>query len=163
MRDGLFEFNPNRHDYGDKVFLGQRDQGPRPGRGRRGARPARARSPPPRASSRRKLAAYFVADEPPPALVERMAAASSRAATATSPPCCDALFDAPEFDASLGDEFKDPVHYVVSAVRLAYDERVDPQRRPMLGWLNRLGEGLFYRQTPDGYPLDAAAWAGRAR
>jgi uncharacterized protein (DUF1800 family) len=23
VRDGLFEFNPNRHDYGDKEFLGQ--------------------------------------------------------------------------------------------------------------------------------------------
>jgi hypothetical protein len=29
----------------------------------------------------------------------------------------------------------------------------------MLGWLNRLGEGPYNRQTPDGYPLDEASWS----
>src|ERR1700745_833709 len=27
VRNGLFEFNPNRHDYGDKVFLGKTIKG----------------------------------------------------------------------------------------------------------------------------------------
>ena len=31
------------------------------------------------------------------------------------------MFESGEFDASLGSKFKDPMHYVVSAVRLAYD------------------------------------------
>jgi len=29
----------------------------------------------------------------------------------------------------------------------------------MLNWLNRMGEPLYGRQTPDGYALDAAAWS----
>ena len=29
----------------------------------------------------------------------------------------------------------------------------------MLGWLGRLGELPYNRQTPDGYPLDESAWA----
>ena len=37
VRRGLFEFNPNRHDYGDKQFLGQTVKGTRPGRARRSA------------------------------------------------------------------------------------------------------------------------------
>ena len=31
---------------------------------------------------------------------------------------------------------------------------------PVQNWLNRLSEGLFNHQTPDGYPLTAAAWNG---
>jgi uncharacterized protein (DUF1800 family) len=29
----------------------------------------------------------------------------------------------------------------------------------MLGWLGRLGQQLYARQTPDGYPLDEASWS----
>ena len=69
------------------------------------------------------------------------------------------MFDSPEFAASLGGKFKDPVHYVVSAVRLAYPDKPIVNTGPMLYWLTRMGEPLYGRQTPDGYPLGAAAWA----
>ena len=45
---------------------------------------------------------------------------------------------------------------MVSAVRLAYDDKPILNTGPMLGWLNRLGEAPYNRQTPDGYPLDEA-------
>ncbi len=51
------------------------------------------------------------------------------------------------------------MHYVVSAVRLAYDDKPFLNATPLINWLNRLGEGLYNRQTPDGYPLTEAAWA----
>jgi uncharacterized protein (DUF1800 family) len=157
VRDGLFEYNPNRHDYGDKTVLGHRISG-------RGLaevdetvgilchHPATARF------VSRKLAIFLVADEPPPALVTRMAATFERtdgdiAATLST------MFDSPEFVQSLGHKFKDPMHYVVSAVRLAYDERPILNANPMLGWLGRLGEQPYNRQTPDGYPMVEAAWA----
>jgi uncharacterized protein (DUF1800 family) len=69
------------------------------------------------------------------------------------------MFESPEFNASLRHKFKDPAHYVVSAVRLAYDGRTIVNPAPMLGWLNRLAEGLYNRQTPDGYPMDEASWS----
>jgi uncharacterized protein (DUF1800 family) len=47
---------------------------------------------------------------------------------------------------------------VLSAVRLAYDGRTITNLRPLLDWLNALGEPPFGRQTPDGYPLNAASW-----
>ncbi len=158
VRRGATEFNPARHDMGEKFVLGERVAG----RGweeivdtldRLARHPATARH------VSRKLAAYFVADEPPPALVERMtqafAASEGRIAVVLQ-----VMFDAPEFPASLGRKFKDPMHYVVSAVRMAYDGRPVLNVAPMLGWLGRLGEGLYNRQTPDGYPLDEAAWSG---
>jgi uncharacterized protein (DUF1800 family) len=151
------EFNPGRHDMGDKVVLGTKV----PGRGwaevldelaRLAAHPATARF------VSAKLADFFVADSPPASVVDRMSQAFSRndgdiAITLA------AMFDAPEFAASLGGKFKDPMHYVVSAVRLAYDDRPIRNTAPLLSWLARLGELPYNRQTPDGYPLGEAAWA----
>lgn len=107
----------------------------------------------------RKLAQYFVADEPPPALVARMAErwqqTDGRIAEVLR-----TMITSAEFEASLGRKFKDPTHYVVSAVRLAYADKVVLNTGPMIGWLYRLGQAPYNRQTPDGYPLDENAWAG---
>jgi len=157
VRNGATEFNPARHDMGEKLVLGQAVEG----RGwdeiiaqlkRLARHPATARH------VSHQLAVYFVADTPPPALVDRMSRAFDKS-DGDIAVTLQAMFDAPEFNASLAHKFKDPVHFVVSAVRLAYDGRPILNTAPMLGWLNRLGQGLYNRQTPDGYPLDAAAWA----
>ena len=70
------------------------------------------------------------------------------------------MFASLEFKASLHGKFKDPAHYVVSAVRLAYDDKVVLNVAPMQGWLGRMAEPLYGRETPDGYPLGEAAWSG---
>jgi uncharacterized protein (DUF1800 family) len=158
FRDGLVEFSPRRHDYGDKLLLGRTIHG-------RG--PAEidevidllARHPSTARFVSRKLAAYFVGDEPAPALVDRMAAAFTRS-DGDIPTVLEALFTSPQFAASLHTDFKDPIHYVVSAVRLAYDDRPILNAQPMVNWLNRLGEGLYNHSTPDGYPLASANWDG---
>jgi len=106
----------------------------------------------------RQLALYFVADNPPPQLVERMA----RTFTHTDGDIAAVLrtlFLSRELDAALGEKFKDPMRFVVSAVRFAYDGRPISNTRPLLNWLNGLGESPFGRQTPDGYPLTELAWA----
>jgi uncharacterized protein (DUF1800 family) len=51
------------------------------------------------------------------------------------------------------------VHYVVSALRLAYDTRAILNTHPVMNWLNGLGEPWYGHQTPDGYPLIEAGWA----
>lgn len=157
LRRGATEFNPQRHDMGAKQVLGVDVVG-------RGwdeiieQLTLLARQPATARHVCRKLAVYFVADRPDPALVEAMTAAfvGSDGDIAVT---LQAMFEAPAFAPSLGHKFKDPVHYVVSAVRLAYDGQPVVNTAPMLGWLNRLGEGLFNHQTPDGYPLDEAAWS----
>jgi uncharacterized protein (DUF1800 family) len=157
VRSGLFEFNPNRHDYGDKVFLGR----PVKGGGLAEADEALdrlARHPSTAHFISHKLAVYFVADDPPPQLVERMAqtfqtSGGDIAATLRT------MFKSPEFTRSLGGKFKDPMHYVVSAVRLAYDDKPILNAGPMLNWLNRMGEPLYAHATPDGYSMTQSAWA----
>jgi uncharacterized protein (DUF1800 family) len=156
FRQGLFEFNPARHDYGDKVVLGQVVKG----RGLGEVDEVIDRLARHLATARfvcRKLAIYLVSDSPPASLVERMAQRFLRsdgdiAATLQT------LFESPEFPRSLETKFKDPVHFVVSAVRLAYDDKPIVNAGPMINWLNRLGEPPFGRQTPDGYDLKQAAW-----
>ena len=158
LRDGGFEFNPNRHDFGDKRVLGR----PIAGRGLAELDEVLdllARHPSTATHVCRRLARFLVADEPDPALVARLASVFARS-DGDIAAVLESLFAAPAFRASLGTKFKDPVHYVVSAVRLAYDERPVVDAVPMLGWIARLGQPLYGRQTPDGYPLDEAAWSG---
>ncbi len=157
VRDGQFEFTPRRHDMGAKMLLGQ----PITQRGLGETDEALdrlARAPATARFIARKLAVYFVADEPPPALVDRMAQSFTRndgdiAATLAT------MFGSPEFAASLGHQFRDPLHYVVASVRLACDGRVVGDVGPMINWLNRLGEPLYGHETPDGYPLARSAWS----
>nr|WP_295663789.1 DUF1800 domain-containing protein [Polymorphobacter sp.] len=158
VRQGLFEFNPNRHDYGDKDFLGHHIAG----RGFAEVEEALdilSEQPATAHHVCMALARQFVGDAPPPRLVDRMAATFMRTHGEIAPVMA-AMIGSSEFKASLGTKFKDPAHYVLSAVRLAYDDRIVVNTQPVEGWLNRLAEGLYNHQTPDGYPPDAAAWNG---
>ncbi|CAN5869273.1 DUF1800 domain-containing protein [soil metagenome] len=157
VRQGLFEFNPQRHDFGDKTILGQSVQG-------RGLAEVDqvltflSRQPATAHFISRKLAVYFVSDTPSAALVESMAQRFLQtdgdiAAVLRS------MFDAPEFVASLGGKFKDPLHYVVSSIRLAYDGSSLRNTAPLLNWLNTMGQQANGHQTPDGYSMLESAWA----
>lgn len=157
VRDGLFEFNPNRHDFGEKQLLGSpiRHKGLAEldeALDRLAAHPATARF------VSRRLAVYWLADKPPDALIERMAQAFLRSGGDIAQ-TLRTLFTSPEFNGEGRHKFKDPMRYVVSAVRLAYDDRPVLNVTPILNWLNRMGEPLYGRQTPDGFPLDDPAWA----
>jgi uncharacterized protein (DUF1800 family) len=158
VRDGLFEFNPNRHDYGDKVFLGHTIKGRGFGEVEE-ALDLIARSPATASHVSSELAVYFVADDPPPALVQRMAATFQHS-DGDIADVLSTLFHSPEFKASLGHKFKDPAHYAISAVRLAYGDKVILNTGPIQGWLGRLAEGLYNHETPDGYSMAEPAWDG---
>src|SRR5207237_1156188 len=103
----------------------------------------------------RKLALWWMQDEPPPALLDTLAATFLRTDGDIAAVLQALLLD-PRFAAAR--KFKDPMRYVVSAVRLACEGRVVANANPMLFWLNRLGEPLYGRPSPDGYPLDARSW-----
>lgn len=158
--DGVFEFNPNRHDFGPKTLLGHRIEPSGFGEVEQ-AVAILSREPATARFISTKLAQYFVADTPPPALVDRMAATFTRtdgdiAAVLTT------LFLSPELDRALAAparKFRDPMAYVVSSMRFAYDGRQVPNLRPVVNWLGALGEPLYGHVTPDGYPSAESAWA----
>jgi uncharacterized protein (DUF1800 family) len=140
VRAGLFEFNPARHDFGDKVFLGH----PIKGRGLAEVDEALdliSRAPATARFISRKLAMYFVSDNPSVALIEKMAA-TFRQTDGDIAAVLKTMFGSPEFQMSLGLQFKDPMRYMISAIRLAYDDKVILNTGPLQGWLGRMAEPL---------------------
>jgi uncharacterized protein (DUF1800 family) len=154
--EGGFEFNPNRHDFRDKVFLGKKMAGD--GFAEVEQVVDRLASHPSTAHFiSRKLAVYFVADAPPAELVGRMAK-TFQATGGDIAATLHTLFESKEFVASLGKKAKDPMHYIVSAVRFAYEDRPVSDVQPMINWLNELGEPLYGHPTPDGYGMTEKDW-----
>jgi uncharacterized protein (DUF1800 family) len=158
-RQGLVVFNPARHDPDPKTVLGYTLQG-------HGLEeidevitlladhPATARH------VSTQLAQYFVADPAPPALVDVMVRRWQTSGGQIAE-VLRAMFTSAAFAASLGQpQFKDPMRYVLSALRASLGDEPIRNPQPVLGMLARLGEPLFGRQTPDGYPLNASAWDG---
>jgi uncharacterized protein (DUF1800 family) len=109
----------------------------------------------------RKLAQRFVADDPPKALVDRMAATFSstdgdlRAVLQT-------LFKSPEFlsEGAWQAKVKSPLEMAVSSVRATNADLTDTfvlaQR------IADLGEPLYGKVEPTGYPNTGDAWANTA-
>jgi uncharacterized protein (DUF1800 family) len=159
VRRGIFEFNPNRHDFGPKQLLGSAISA-------RGlaeldeALDRLARHPATSQFICAKLARYWMADEPP---AELMAAMSDtfRQSDGQIAEVLRTMFDAPTF--WRGRKFKDPMNFVLSALRFAFDDRPVQNAPWVLNWLVRLDEPYCGRQTPDGYPLDARAWDSAAQ
>ena len=156
-RSGAFEFNPSRHDFRRKVLLGSVIEGRGFGEVEDAVTLIVRQSACAHFISR-QIAGYFVADAPPAALVERMAQTFAKT-DGDIAAVLRTMFLAREFDAALGGKFKDPKRFVFSAVRFAYDGRPIGNARPMLNWLNGLGEAPYGRQTPDGYPQTELDWA----
>src|SRR6266566_7053687 len=149
-----FYFDPSRHQWGGKRFLG-RDIAPSGvGEGVE-ALDILARSP---ATARRiagKLAQHFIADAPPPTLVERLAA-RFRESDGDISAVLQTLVASREFRGSIATKYKSPYRYVLSAVRAAGVPVNNP--RPLLGTMARLGQPLYHCATPDGYRDSEDAW-----
>jgi uncharacterized protein (DUF1800 family) len=163
VRRGLFEFNPTRHDFGTKTLLGHTVGGKGLGEVEDAIK-LLCRQPATARFVSTKLAMYFVADEPPARLVDRMALTFQNT-DGSIPAVLRAMFLDPAFLAALNmttptlDKFKDPMQFVVSSMRLAYDGKTITNYHPAISWLQQLGEPLYGRVTPDGYALTEAAWS----
>jgi uncharacterized protein (DUF1800 family) len=158
VRNGLFEFNPARHDYSIKHFRGRVIEG----HGFAEVEQAidiLAREPATATHISRQIATYLISDNPPETLVQRMAQAFQKS-DGDIANVLQTMFRSPEFANAPRSKFKDPMQFVLSAVRLAYDTRVVLNTGPIQGWLGRLAEGLYVHDTPDGYPMVSVAWTG---
>jgi uncharacterized protein (DUF1800 family) len=155
-RVDAFEFNPARHDFAPKTILGREIAGGGLEELERTVdflvgQPACARF------VTGRLAEYFLGAPPPDKLVDQLAKTFSRSSGDITA-VLRTLFASREFTDSLGKEFKDPMHYLISSLRVAYAGKPILNTRPVINWLNALGEPLYGRQTPDGYPLDERSW-----
>jgi uncharacterized protein (DUF1800 family) len=151
-----FWFDLGRHVPGDKQLLGVRIPGGGIDEVQR-ALDLLAAHPATASFLARKLAVRFVADEPPAAVVE----AAAKAFTASGgriDAALRALLRHPGFWApqARGKRLKPPYRLVVSTLRALGQLPDDPA--PALRALDRLGQPLNGRVTPDGWPVVEAAW-----
>ncbi|GLQ94331.1 DUF1800 domain-containing protein [Dyella acidisoli] len=157
VQDGMFQFNPQRHDFSDKVLLGKTIKGSGYDEVKQ-AVDLIVRQPACAQFISRKLAEYFVADNPPPALVSKMAHTFQRT-DGDIAQVMRVMFESRELITGTGKKFKDPSQFIVSSVRLAYEDAPIVNAQPLVSWVNQLDQPLFGRITPDGWPLDGDAWS----
>ena len=155
--EGTFVFNPNAHDNGEKTVLGVRI--PAGGGISDGERvlDILAKSPATAKFVVTKIARRFLGDDPPPALI----AHASRVFLSSDGSIAEtlkAIITSKEFSApaAFQNKVKTPFEYVASALRATAAET--DANGPVLNWIARMGQPVYGRVTPDGYPDRTTEW-----
>ena len=161
QRGGQFEFNPRRHDNGEKMVLGVKI--PAGGGMEDGLKvlDMLSRSPQTAHFISKELAMRFVSDNPPAALVDRMA----KAFLSTDGDLREvmrSMFTSPEFwlPENLHAKVKTPLEMMASAMR-ATNADVD-YTMLLVQQLNVMGQPLYRKVEPTGYSLKNADWLNSA-
>ncbi len=155
-RGGGFQFEPNRHEPGTKIVIGQKfkDRGEEEGRQllhTLATQPATAQF------ISRKLAVRFVSDTPPQALVDRMAK-TFLGSNGDIAAVLSTLFHSPEFwDSNVyRAKVKTPIEFVVSAARAGNADIENMQ--PLANAVREMGMPLYGCVTPNGFSWMADPW-----
>ena len=157
LKKASFAFDPRRHDFGNKQFLGYAVRGG----GEQEIESVLdllARHPSTANHIAYELAQYFVADEPPPSLVNKLANVFS-STDGDIKSVLRALFYSDEFWDTKYDhnKFKPPFRYVVSALRI--NGFVPPGDTQIVqAALANMGEPLYRCLTPNGYSNTNDQW-----
>ena len=156
-RTGEFVFRPEVHDAGSKIVLGHTLAAGHGVEDGEAVLDIVARHPSTARFITTKLVRHFVSDSAPPALVSRCAGVFSKTdgdiretlrCIVTSPE----FFSRPAYRAKV----KTPFEVVASALRAMNASPDTTARTAQL--VARLGQPIFGRQTPDGWPDRADAW-----
>ena len=156
-----FQFNPAAHDRKEKVILGRTLPAMRGEQDGLDVVDMLAQHPSTARFISKKLAQRFLADDPPQAVVQRMAATFAttdgdlRAVLQT-------LFTSPEFlsTGAWQAKMKSPLEMAVSAVRATNAEVTDTFA--LAQRIADLGQPLYGKLEPTGYPNTGDAWANTA-
>jgi len=154
---GAFAFQPALHDAGEKVVLGVHIAGGRGIEDGQQVLDILARHPSTAHFIARKLVIRFVSDSPPPSLVERAAQTYLRT-DGDIREVLRTIITSREFNsrAAYRAKVKTPFELVASIYRaMTAVPDTTPQTTQMLA---RLGQPIFGRLTPDGWPDQASAW-----
>ncbi len=154
---GEFVFNPAIHDAGEKTILGHKFAAGRGVEEGEEVLDLLAHAPATARFITTKLARHFVSDEPPKALVDRCSKTFSQT-DGDIRETVRCVVTSPEFfsRAAYRAKVKTPFELVASALR-AVDAQPDATPRTAQ-IVARLGQPIFGRQTPDGWPDRADAW-----
>ena len=160
---GKTTFNPRQHEDGEKRLLGRAFTAD----GERelpsllehlAAQPATARH------IAQKLAIWQLGDSPRPEHVKRLADVYLQ--TGGQMPALWATVERIKSESARKlsangmqpGKFKDPLRYVTSSAKLLLEGAPADNARPLFQWLRLLGQPMFQRGSPDGYPLMGSDW-----
>jgi uncharacterized protein (DUF1800 family) len=158
---GEFQFNPAAHDRREKKILGRTLPAMRGEQDGLDVIDILSRHPSTARFISKKLAQRFVADDPPKALVDRMAATFS-STDGDLRAVLETLFTSPEFlsEGAWQAKVKSPFEMVVSSIRATNAEVTDTFA--LAQRIADLGEPLYGKVDPNGYPNTGDAWANTA-
>jgi uncharacterized protein (DUF1800 family) len=156
-----FVFAPFMHDLGEKTVLGHRIA---PGGGEQDGLQVidiLAHHPSTAKFVSKKLAQRFVADDPPQPLVDRMAQTFTKT-DGDLRAVLETMFTSPEFfsEGAWQAKVKSPLEMVVSAVRAVGAEASDTFT--LVQKVADLGEPLYNKLEPTGYPNTGDSWLSTA-
>ena len=156
-QSGEFLFNPAIHDAGEKTILGKKYPAGRGVQEGEEVLDMVARAPATARFITTKLARHFVSDDPPKALVDRCANTFSNS-DGDIRETLRCVITSPEFFSrqAYRAKVKTPFEVVASALRAV---NAQPDFTPRTAQVvARLGQPIFGRQTPDGWPDRGDAW-----
>jgi uncharacterized protein (DUF1800 family) len=156
-----FQFNPGMHDRKEKVVLGHTIPAMGAEQDALQVIDILAHHPSTAKFISRKLAQRFVADDPPQALVDRMADTFMKT-DGDLRAVLQTLFSSTEFlsEGAWQSKLKSPLEMVISAVRGLNVDVSDAF--PLAQRIADLGEPLYGKLEPTGYPNTGEAWANTA-
>jgi uncharacterized protein (DUF1800 family) len=151
-----FVFNNNRHDQGEKIFLGHKITANGQQEGEQ-ALDILATHPATAHFISYKLAQYFVADQPPEYLVDNLAT-KFLDSNGNIKIVLDTLIHSPEFNDPryYKQKFKTPYQYIVSLARMSEVQQPDLMR--IKGMLGQLSMPMYLCVPPTGYKNTQEAW-----
>jgi uncharacterized protein (DUF1800 family) len=154
---GTFAFQPAQHDAGEKIVLGVTIPGGRGIEDGQQVLDILARHPSTAHFIAKKLVVRFVSDSAPPALVERAARTYLRT-DGDIREVMRTIITSPEFNSrqAYRAKVKTPFELVASLLRAMSAAPDTTQQNVQL--VARLGQPVFGRATPDGWPDQGAAW-----
>lgn len=161
-RDGVFLFDPRRHDHGAKNLLGEVF----PATDARGgmseidrALGLLSRHPATARHISRKLALRFLADNPSEATIAAMSAAY-RSSGGRISAVLYAMMGTAEFTESLAGraKFREPLDQLLATARAACQDQAIGNAELLAASAVDTGQAPFMRSTPDGYGAREADW-----
>ncbi len=156
-QEGLFVYNPAQHDNGEKTVLGTRIVA---GGGIGDAEKVLdilAKHPSTAHFIATKLTRRFIGDNPPKTVVDRASQVFLRT-DGSIRETLRSIIESPEFSSPTAYHAKvrTPFEYVAASLRATSAET--DANRPILDWVSKMGQPIFGRVTPDGYPDMSTEW-----
>ncbi len=155
--EGIFFFNPQAHDNGEKIVLGQKIAANGGIADAEKVLDILAANPATARFISTKLARRFLGDNPPEAVASQAAQVFLKT-DGSIRETVRSIITSPAFlsPAMYETKVKSPFEFAAASLRIT-DAETDANR-PVLDWIAKMGQPIFGHITPEGYPETSSEW-----